>query len=144
MKKTLMLMLLVAIVIPIALAFIEKTMFPEVAEHILKRLPFDINNKKIVLLNIIVGTFLEELIYRQLIQTVITKFTSVPFAIIVVSIAFTLMHYSSGQFSIVFFDLLGIFVDSLLYGLIFSRSNILFSWSAHCMSDLVGLLCLLI
>jgi membrane protease YdiL (CAAX protease family) len=135
MKKTFMLILLV---------FIERSMFPEVANHILKRLPINLNNKKIVLLNIVVGTFIEELIYRQIIQTVITKFTSVPFAIIIVSIAFTLMHYSSGQFSIVFFDLLGVFVDSILYGLIFSRSNILFSWSAHCLSDLVALACLLI
>lgn len=143
MKLTLMLILFVGAVLPVLIVFIDKSIFPEVVDHILKRLPINIDNIKSASLNIIFGTFLEELIYRQLLQLVLAHFIGIPLGIIVASTAFTLMHFSPGPGKVIFCDLFGIFVDSILFGVIFSRSNILFSWIAHCLSDFVALVCLM-
>jgi len=50
------------------------------------------------------------------------------------------MHIAAGSLAIETFDLFTIFLDSILYGIIFARTkNIYTSWSAHLLSDLVGL-----
>ena len=46
---------------------------------------------------------------------------------------------------IVFIDLASVFVDSMIYGVIFLRSrNVFVSWIAHFLADIVGLALLLL
>ena len=139
MKENAGLIIFTGIILPIITFMIEKTFFPEVIDHIVGRLPLNINNLLPTIINLVVGTFIEELIYRQILQYVIAKFAKAPIAIIISSVLFALMHRSPGSLVVVFLDLSSIFVDSILYGVIFNRSNILFSWTAHCMSDLTAL-----
>ena len=54
------------------------------------------------------------------------------------------MHYAPGPALIVFVDLALIVVDSIIYGIIFARSNNVFvAWVAHFLADLVGMAFLL-
>lgn len=54
------------------------------------------------------------------------------------------MHYSQGSISIIALDMSGIFVDGILFGIIFTRTkNIFASWIGHYLSDLIGIVCLL-
>jgi membrane protease YdiL (CAAX protease family) len=53
------------------------------------------------------------------------------------------MHYSPGPVLILAVDLGMIFIDSILYGVLFARSkNILVVWLAHLLGDIFGLLAL--
>ena len=64
-----------------------------------------------------------------------------------VSLLFTLLHYSAGDRAVVTMDLMLVFVDSVIYGAIYARSqNLWAEWLAHWLADLValGLMVLLI
>lgn len=138
-KENAVLILFTGIILPIITFMIEKAFFPEVIDHIVRRLPLNINDLLPTIIHLVVGTFIEELIYRQILQYIIAKFAKAPIAIVISSVLFALMHRTPGSLKIISIDLSGIFVDSILYGVIFNRSNILFSWTSHCMSDLTAL-----
>jgi membrane protease YdiL (CAAX protease family) len=98
---------------------------PGYSSHIVARLPFDtrtFDNK--VLNTLLVATLGEEIIYRALFQKRISAFLPVPVAIGLSSLVFALMHYAPGPALIVFADLALIVVDSVIYGIIFARSNL--------------------
>ncbi|WP_064094393.1 CPBP family intramembrane glutamic endopeptidase [Rossellomorea aquimaris] len=62
-------------------------------------------------------------------------------AIILTSILFSIMYISTGSPAIVFIDLSTIFIDSLLFGVIFYKTNNLYvSWIAHALGNLNGCL----
>jgi membrane protease YdiL (CAAX protease family) len=119
---------------------------PEYSSHIIARLPFDVHTFDSSVLSILlVATLGEEIIYRALFQKRLSDFLPVPAAILLSSLVFALMHYAPGPALIVFIDLALIVVDSIVYGIIFARSNNVFaSWIAHLLADVVGILFLLI
>ena len=95
------------------------------------------------LITITIGTFLEEIIFRGFIQERLGWFIAGPIAIIISSILFAFMHYSSGDFNIVIFDIITIFIDSILYGIIYAKTkNIFTSWVAHYLCDIVAIICI--
>ena len=119
---------------------IAKCCVPDYFEHVKSRIPL-MNISQIVplLLMILVVTFAEEIVYRGFFQERISWFIKPSYAIILFSIVFSMMHYSSGSFSIVTYDVGTIFIDSLIYGIIFNRTkNIFASWIGHLLADLVG------
>lgn len=125
--------------------FGEYFFLPEVFQHIAARLPFDLNaiNANLVI-TLVIGTFLEELIFRALFQSRLSAFVAPGTAIGLAALAFALAHYSPGSALVVFVDLLSVFVDGVLYGLIYHRSrNIFVSWIPHFLADVVALFLLL-
>lgn len=137
-------LLLVAVIIQLLSVFIPKYFCPEYINHAKSRLPITINTSAATLISIAIGTFLEEIIFRGVIQADLCRFINTPITIVFTSVLFAIIHFSKGSFSIVAIDLSGIFIDSLIYGIIFSNTNnILASWITHYISDIVGLLCLL-
>jgi uncharacterized protein len=120
-------------------------LLPDYSAHVLARLPFDtqiLSGAMIVML--LVTTLGEELIYRGLFQKHLGIFLPVPAAIGITSLVFALMHYASGPFNIVFVDLALVALDSVIYGIIFARSNNVFvAWAAHFLADLCGMAFLL-
>jgi len=90
------------------------------------------------------STFLEELVFRGFIQERISWFFNDFVAIIVGALLLAVFHYSSGELPIVMTDLLFVFLDSSLYGLIYLRSrNVFAAWTAHLSADLIGIILLL-
>ena len=118
---------------------------PEYSAHVIARLPFTVNTNSIaVIVTLLISTLFEEIIYRGLFQNRISAFLSTPAAISLASLVFALMHYAPGPALIVFVDLALIVVDSIIYGIIFARSNNVFvAWVAHFLADMVGIAFLL-
>ncbi|MFD0768923.1 CPBP family intramembrane glutamic endopeptidase [Bacillus sp. CGMCC 1.60114] len=136
--------LFVGVIIPILCFLFAKYMMPEYALHIKERVPMMSAALFIPLLfGIIVGTFVEEMIYRAFFQERLSWFTPPTFAILCTSFVFGLMHFAKGDPLIVAIDIGMVFVDSILYGLLFHRTkNIFASWIPHLASDVIGIICL--
>jgi membrane protease YdiL (CAAX protease family) len=59
-------------------------------------------------------------------------------------LVFAALHFAPGPALVVFVDLAMVLVDSLIYGVIFARSNNVFvSWAAHFLADIAGVVFLL-
>ena len=86
------------------------------------------------------SVFLEELVFRSFIQERLGWFIGKYPAIVVSSIVFTVSHFAVGRLNVVIADLMLVFLDSSLYGLIYARSrNLLVVWVAHLLGDYVDL-----
>jgi membrane protease YdiL (CAAX protease family) len=117
---------------------------PDYSAHVLARLPFEPTLSGAVIVTLLVSTLGEELIFRGLFQKHLNAFLPVTAAIGLSSLVFALMHYTSGPFSTVFVDLALVALDSVIYGIIFARSNNVFvAWAAHFLADVCGMAFLL-
>jgi uncharacterized protein len=57
---------------------------------------------------------------------------------------FGFMHFSKGLQLIVSFDILGIIIDSIIYGIIYNKTkNIFASWVTHYLADIMGVILIL-
>jgi len=85
--------------------------------------------------------FLEELVFRGFAQERLGWFVNRYSAIIIASVVFTLSHFATGRLDTVITDMLLVFLDSSLYGLIYARTrNLLLAWGAHLIADYVDLI----
>jgi membrane protease YdiL (CAAX protease family) len=125
---------------------VERAVAPEIVDHVIGRLPFPPTAGGLLvyalpLTIILIG---EEMTYRTLIQGRLTPFIGGPAAIAVASLVFGLSHYSAGPFLIVTLDVSSIIFDSILFGIIYARSNnLIVTWAAHLLGDVLGLLFLI-
>lgn len=126
-------------------ALLTKAFFPSYLEHVVARLPFgDGLGWTVILPMLAISLVLEELTYRALIQGRLTPYVGAPLAIVIASILFGFAHYAPGPFWIVFLDVGMIIVDSVLFGIIYKRSNnLVVTWLAHFIGDVLGLLVIL-
>ncbi|WP_242863902.1 CPBP family intramembrane glutamic endopeptidase [Clostridium tepidiprofundi] len=139
-RKTWFLILLVGVILPLITFFLGKYKVVGFLDHVVSRIPMDINQKFMTIINIAIGTFIEEVIYRGVLQSILTSVIGTPSAIVVASIIFAAMHFSKGPILIVCFDMSFIFIDSIVYGSIFAKTGNLFaSWTGHCLNDLIAL-----
>ncbi|WP_251551660.1 CPBP family intramembrane glutamic endopeptidase [Neobacillus muris] len=113
---------------------------PDVLEHLLARVPINIQAVNIQLIfTLLIFAFGEEIVFRGLIQAQLNKFLPAWAAILVTSILFAIMHFSSGPAIVVWIDLTTVFIDSILFGILFVRTNnIYITTFAHGMANLVA------
>lgn len=143
-KKNWHFITLVGVISPLLTFYIGKYCIPGYIEHVKSRLPMDIKVIIPAIISITIGTFLEEITFRGFLQGRLEWFIEPVKAIIISSLLFTFMHYSDGSIAIVIFDMAGILIDSILFGIIFTKTkNIFTSWISHYFSDLIGMVCLL-
>lgn len=125
---------------------IERAVAPEIVDHIIKRLPFPATAGGLLVYAIPLAIALigEELTHRTLIQGRLTPFIGTTAAIIIASLVFGISHYSPGQLTVVTLDISSIVFDSILFGVIYARSNnLIVAWAAHFLGDLLGLIFLI-
>lgn len=125
---------------------IERAIDPKIVDHIIERLPFPPTAGGLFVYAIPLAIVLigEELAHRTLIQGRLTPFIGTTAAIAVASLVFGLSHYSPGSFTVVALDISSIIFDSILFGIIYARSNnLIVSWAAHLLGDILGLVCLI-
>ena len=136
---------LVGLISQPTVSLLTKFFYPEFLEHVKARLPFgDSMGWALILLLMAITLVLEELTYRTLIQGRLTSYLGAPLAIVIASILFGFAHYAPGPFWIVFLDVGMIIVDSTLFGIIYQRSgNIVVTWLAHFIGNVLGLLVIL-
>jgi membrane protease YdiL (CAAX protease family) len=137
--------LLVAVVSQVVFILIFKYISPDTLAHILERLPSSGELDGKLALAILIAPLGEEITYRGLFQERFGWFMPTWLAIGVTSLFFAFMHLSSGPVDVVFWDLFSVFVDSLLFGVIYAKTkNILVSYIAHLFADIIGLLLLVV
>ncbi len=134
-----LLVVVVLQVIPTLLFFA----LPGGVSHIFSRIP-ESNTLAVLIPLIVILALREELVFRALFQQRLGWFIGNVPAIVFMSLIFAFSHLTAGALLIVGVDLLFIFFDGVVYGLIFARSqDVWLAWCAHFTADLVGLALLL-
>ena len=134
------------IVIQLLFVLVGYFILPEFLVHVKERLPMEVSRALIIsiIIQLIIGTFIEEIIFRNLYQERLSWFIRPSFAILITSIIFGFVHFSKGSLLIVSVDIFGVMLDSIIYGVIFNRTkNIYASWFTHCLADIIGIIILL-
>ncbi len=140
-SKKVIILALIPIVIDVAQIFIEKAFFPEILEHMVARIPFEIDPAKVVpiILELLFVPLGEEIALRAFYQKQMDKLTGFVPALIIASFIFAMGHFSYGDPAIVAVDLAGVFIDSLFFGLVFKETdNAWCSWISHSLGDIVA------
>ena len=121
---------------------IANRFLPQFNEHVNNRASFAISEDLIkTILMMAVLTLGEEIAWRGFFQKQTTKVIKFISSIILTSLLFALGHYSAGSFIVVAYDLLFVFIDSSLFGLVFKETdNAWCSWIPHFLADILGVL----
>ncbi len=120
---------------------IANEFLPEFNEHLKERISFATSSELMrTILTMAVLTLGEEIAWRGFFQKQVTKKMHYILSIIITSMLFALGHYSAGSFGIVAYDLLFVFIDSSLFGLVFKETdNAWCSWIPHFLADVIAL-----
>ena len=120
---------------------IASKFLPEANEHVNERISFLDTSKMIqTILILAVSTLGEEIAWRAFFQNKATKYIKFIPALIISSILFAFGHYSAGSTIVVVYDLLFVFIDSSLFGLVFKETdNAWCSWIPHFLADVLAL-----
>ena len=120
---------------------IANKFLPEFNEHLNNRVSFAISNDLIkTILMMAILTLGEEIAWRGFFQKQTTKIIKFVPSLVLTSLLFALGHYSAGSFAVVAYDLLFVFIDSSIFGLIFKETdNAWCSWISHFLADVLAL-----
>jgi uncharacterized protein len=146
LRENWLFILLVVCVAPLLLVAIEKLFLPEFFTHILARVtPYvKIGLTGQLFVQLLVLALGEEIVFRAFLQGRLSLFIDARWATLFSAIVFAALHFSPGAMMIVVLDVLSVFVDGVLYGIIFQRSNNVYaSTIAHFLANSVGILILI-
>jgi membrane protease YdiL (CAAX protease family) len=104
---------------------ISKLILPEYIEHVLARTETFVSFDKVLIL-IIQLAFLalgEEIAWRAFFQKQLNKALPIIPTLLISSLLFAIGHFSQGNAVIVLYDVLSVFINSVLYGIIFHKTN---------------------
>jgi membrane protease YdiL (CAAX protease family) len=147
LRENWLFILLVVFVTPLITIVIGKLFLPEYFTHVLDRVtPYvKIDSMDKLLGQLLVLAFGEEIAFRAFLQGRLSLFIDPRWAIILSSLVFAAFHFTAGVMLVVIMDLLSVFVDSLLFGIIFKRSNNVFaSTIAHFLGNSFGMFVLIL
>lgn len=104
---------------------ISKLFIPEYIEHVLARTEIFLSFDKVILLvfQLAVLALGEEIAWRAFFQKQLSK--ALPFipTLLISSVLFAFGHLTKGNVIIVIYDIFFVFINSILYGIIFYKSN---------------------
>jgi uncharacterized protein len=140
-KKSWVWVLLVGIVFQLLYVIIFKNYFPEMFAHVSERATIIKTFDGKLIITLIILALGEEIVFRGLIQGRFQWVMKPQYAVALTSVVFALMHISPGEPIIVALDLTTIFIDSIIYGIIFYKTKDLgASWTAHTLANTVAAL----
>jgi membrane protease YdiL (CAAX protease family) len=143
LAKTWPLILLVAVVIQVIFVLVCKQFFPEVMAHIWDRVPALQSIDQKMVLTLLIAPLGEEIIFRGLFQERFSAVMKPGYAILLSSLIFALAHFAPGSPTIVAMDMVGVLVNSLVYGLVYQKTrNIYASYIAHFAADILAVVML--
>lgn len=137
---------LVVIGIDFLFVLVGNFLLPGYIVHVKERLPMVVSTSTTIsiVITITIGTFLEEVVYRSCFQERLSWFIRPTYAILLTSIVFGFVHFSRGSLLIVSFDIIGVIIDSIIYGIIYNNTkNIFASWFTHYLADVIGVILIL-
>jgi len=136
LRSTWYFFVLTLVALPPPVWFLMQNYLPEFYLHVFNRVrPIDVF--QFILLGVIVIPFIEEVIFRGVVQEQLYKYTGKIVALLFSSFLFAIVHWSSGELLLVGVDLFLVFLDSLWFGLIYMKSrNVLLSTLCHSLGNL--------
>lgn len=104
---------------------ISKLFLPEYIGHVLARTETFLSFDKVILMvfQLAVLALGEEIAWRAFFQKQLNKAFSIIPVLLISSILFAFGHFSQGDVLIVVYDIFFVFVNSILFGIIFYKSN---------------------
>lgn len=146
LRENWLFILLVVFVTPLITVVIGKLFLPDYFTHVLERVaPYvNLDSMDKLFTQLLILAFGEEIVFRAFLQGRLSLFINPRLAILFTSVVFAAVHFTPGVMAVVVMDLLSVFVDSLLFGIIFERSNDVFaSTIAHFAGNSFGILILI-
>jgi Predicted metal-dependent membrane protease len=149
LRKNIPLLVFVTFVLQIMPLLIGKVFMPGYIEHLRERMPVELQKFSlhsvltlfIILIITSIVCLYEEMIYRGFFIERLSWFMKPYGAIAISTILFACMHFSPGKPSIVLFDLVGVLLDGIIYGIIYIKTrNIYASFIAHMAADIFGIM----
>lgn len=125
---------------------IAKIFLPEYIEHVLARTEVFLSFDKVILMvfQLAVLALGEEIAWRAFFQKQLNKAFSIIPVLLISSILFALGHFTQGSGIILVFDVFFVFINSILYGIIFYKSkNAWVSGISHFIANLFSIIILL-
>ncbi|SOC15871.1 CAAX prenyl protease-like protein [Ureibacillus xyleni] len=130
------------------LCFVLASLFlPEFIKHTYERTQFALTADKLLLLIFQLALFAlgEEIAWRGFFQRNLVKVLPIAPTVIITSILFSIGHFTFGQMTIVSFDLFFIFMNSVLYGIVFYKTNhVWMSALSHFIANLFAFIVILL
>lgn len=104
---------------------ISELFLPEYIEHVLARTEIFVSFDKVILLvfQLAVLALGEEIAWRAFFQKQLSKVVSIIPLLLVSSVLFAFGHFTEGSTIVVIYDIFFVFINSILYGIIFYKSN---------------------
>ena len=145
-KPGVLLVVLLPVVSAIISYFLGKLLLGDrIVEHVLARISPMLSFGKIPLLigQLIIGALIEEIAFRGFFVGKGKKLFPYWLCVLVSSAVFAAGHYYPGDAAVVAFDLLFVFIDSVIFSVIYRKTgNCVISATAHLLANTVGLILL--
>jgi membrane protease YdiL (CAAX protease family) len=125
---------------------IAKLFLPEYIEHVLTRTEIFVSFDKVIFMvfQLAILALGEEIAWRAFFQKQLNKTFPIIPVLLISSVIFASGHFSQGNGIIVVFDIFFIFMNSIIYGIIFYKSNNAWvSAISHFISNLFSIIILL-
>jgi uncharacterized protein len=124
-EKSIWFWIAMPIIMDVVSITLSKLFLPEYIDHVLARAGnlVSFNAGIFLILQLIVLALGEEIAWRAFFQKQLQKALPIAPVLIISSILFALGHIASGNFTIVAYDVFFVFVNSILYGVIFHKTN---------------------
>lgn len=131
----------------LASLILSKLIVPDYFVHVIERtqpmLAFD--NLVILIPQLFILAFAEEICFRGFFQRKLDICINTRVAIIITSLIFALGHFSMGSPIVVIYDITWIFIDSIIYGILFYKTkNIYICWISHFLANICGVLVIMV
>ena len=104
---------------------ISKLFLPEFIEHVFARTEIFVSFDKIILVvfQLAILALGEEIAWRAFFQSQLSKALPIIPVLLITSVLFAFGHLAEGNIIIVIYDIFFVFINSLLYGIIFHKTN---------------------
>lgn len=139
-QKSIWFLILMPILMNVICYIVAEIALPEFIEHLKSRtgmLSFD--KLLLLVLELAIAALGEEIAWRGFFQRQLTK--AIPFVptLVISSFLFSICHLSAGNVIVVVYDTVFIFINSIIYGVVFHKTeNAWVSWIAHFLANLFG------
>lgn len=127
--------------------FLSKLIVPDYFAHVIERtqpmLAFE--NLIILIPQLFILALAGEICFRGFFQRKLDICINFRVAIVITSLIFALGHFSMGSPIVVIYDITWIFIDSIIYGILFYKTkSIYICWISHLLANICGVLVLMV
>ena len=127
--------------------FLSKLIVPDYFNHVIERTQpmLAFGNLLLLIPQLFILALAEEICFRGFFQRKLGMCVNIRVTIIITSLIFALGHFSAGSPIVVIYDITWIFIDSIIYGILFYKTkNTYLCWISHLLANLCGVLVLML